>query len=224
MQPGAAEALCAMVGSTIWPRLAAACAATRRSRSLSPARGDLLVPSGERALAAWKAEEGCGSALVPCSGALVPCDGTLVPCPKGADSTVWEQPGAGRCMVVVVNGLLSNGRLPHAYYYKQPRHVEWWQCLGPCVEPCVGPCVGLCGRTPRPHWSTVGWGASPVCASPGSSSGSTDLGPEATCNRDGSAPQLHRRPMTGMHPTCTLPAPYLHPICTYLHPICTPGR
>ena len=28
-------------------------------------------------------------------------------------------------MVVVVNGLLSNGRLPHAYYYKWPRPVEW---------------------------------------------------------------------------------------------------
>ena len=28
-------------------------------------------------------------------------------------------------MVVVVNGLLSNGRLPHAYYYKRPRPVEW---------------------------------------------------------------------------------------------------
>lgn len=37
----------------------------------------------------------------------------------------FDPPGAGKCMVVVVNGLLSNGRLPHAYYYKRPRPVEW---------------------------------------------------------------------------------------------------
>ena len=34
--------------------------------------------------------------------------------------SIFGPPGAGKCMVVVVNGLLSNGRLPHAYYYKRP--------------------------------------------------------------------------------------------------------
>ena len=34
--------------------------------------------------------------------------------------SLFGPPGAGKCMVVVVNGLLSNGRLPHAYYYKRP--------------------------------------------------------------------------------------------------------
>jgi hypothetical protein len=42
-------------------------------------------------------------------------------------------------MVVVVNGLLSNGRLPHAYYYKRPRPVEWLNHLY---------AVGL-----REHWA-----------------------------------------------------------------------
>ena len=38
-------------------------------------------------------------------------------------------------MVVVVNGLLSNGRLPHAYYYKRPRPVEWLNHGGGLREP-----------------------------------------------------------------------------------------
>ena len=39
--------------------------------------------------------------------------------PNNARS-IFGPPGAGKCLVVVVNGLLSNGRLPHAYYYKRP--------------------------------------------------------------------------------------------------------
>ena len=51
----------------------------------------------------------------------------------------FDPPGTGKCMVVVVNGLLSNGRLPHAYYYKRPRPVEWLNHLY---------AVGL-----REHWA-----------------------------------------------------------------------
>lgn len=49
-------------------------------------------------------------------------------CSGACPTLAWvafDPPGAGKCMVVVVNGLLSNGRLPHAYYYKRPRPVEW---------------------------------------------------------------------------------------------------
>ena len=46
-------------------------------------------------------------------------------------------------MVVVVNGLLSNGRLPHAYYYKWPRPVEWFNHL-----------YGVaCGSHAADHWT-----------------------------------------------------------------------
>ena len=40
--------------------------------------------------------------------------------PPNDACSIFGPPGAGKCMVVVVNGLLSNGRLPHAYYYKWP--------------------------------------------------------------------------------------------------------
>jgi len=56
-------------------------------------------------------------------------------------------------MVVVVNGLLSNGRLPHAYYYKRPacREVEpflrgsgSWE---PPTQPASEPATRVAGRT-----------------------------------------------------------------------------
>ena len=74
-------------------------------------RGAALPPAGARG------ENPCRVAAQEKKRAL--WRGALWWLPDDARS-IFGPPGAGKCMVVVVNGLLSNGRLPHAYFYKRP--------------------------------------------------------------------------------------------------------
>ena len=91
---------------------AVAHAATHRSGGpLAYAGLAALWAREERTLAAWLPKRRCSVAC-----ALVAAQHRPL---------TFDPPGARNCMVVVVNGLLSNGRLPHAYYYKRPRPVEW---------------------------------------------------------------------------------------------------
>ena len=69
------------------------------------------------------AEEAAAALVVPIGDFVAPGARPKPPVDAHASCLLTAPGAAGRCTVVVVNGLLSNGRLPHAYYYKQHVHV-----------------------------------------------------------------------------------------------------